>query len=123
LTTSISKVWNGEDGIGRVIFLPNSIITVDAAKDYIAAGAKLSKGKSMPVFCDLRKVKSVDRQARKYLASEEVSKLTKASAILVSSPVSRLLGSFFIGLNKPPYPVKLFTSEEEAIKWLEVYIE
>lgn len=37
--------------------------------------------------------------------------------------MSRVLGSFFIGLNKPTMPVKLFTSEKEALNWQQTFIK
>ena len=123
LFTRITKIWLGEDGIGRVVFLPNIVITLGTAKEHFAACTKLSKGKSVPVFCDLRNIKYGKREARQYFASKEASKLTKASAILVSSSVSKVIGNFFVGINKPPYPVKFFASESEAMEWLKVFLE
>ena len=33
-------------------------------------------------------------------------------------PLSRAIGSFFIGLSKPPVPTRLFKSIDEALAWL-----
>ncbi|MFH1427329.1 MAG: STAS/SEC14 domain-containing protein [Patescibacteria group bacterium] len=118
IKTSISKVWLDDDGIGKAVFLPNAMITLEGVKEHIAACKKSSKGESVLVLFDGRNVKSVTRQARQYLSSDEVSKITKASAVLVSWPISRVIGNFFIGLNKPSYPTKLFTEIEAALKWL-----
>jgi hypothetical protein len=41
-----------------------------------------------------------------------------AFAILIDSSVSRVVGNFFLGINKPAVPTKLFTNEKEAVKWL-----
>ena len=120
--TRISKLRFGKDGIGRIIFLPNVAITRDAVKEHFAACAKLSKGKKCPVLVDARNVKYANRQARKYFASEEALKITKAAAIVVGSHVTRVIGSFFMGLDKPPYPTKLFTSESKATEWLKRFL-
>ena len=122
IVTSLAKVWIGDHGIGHVTFLPDTTITLTAAREYIEAAARLCKGKSVPVLIDIRNVRSGDREARQYLASEEVARITKASAVLVSSPVTRILGNFFKGLNKPPYPVELFTSESDALEWLRRFL-
>ena len=121
--TSISKVVLGEDGIGRVIFHPNAVVTLEAAKEHLAACAESSGDKRRPVLVHLRSVKSIDREARLYFAGEEASKVTKAGAIVVSLPVTRVAGSFFVGLTRPPFPVKPFTSKAEALEWLEGYLE
>jgi len=121
--TPVTKCYSDKDGIGRVIFLPNTKVTLNAAKKHIAACEKLANGKKAPVLIDIRNIKSVDHEARKYFAGEKASKITKASAVLVSSPISRILGDFFIVLNKPPFPIKLFTSKSKAMKWLRGFLK
>ena len=46
-----------------------------------------------------------------------------AIALLVGSPLSRVIGNFFVGLNRSTFPLRLFTSEEEAIAWLRTFLE
>ncbi len=41
-----------------------------------------------------------------------------AAGLVVENPLSRALGSFFIGLSRPKVPTKLFDSVETAIEWL-----
>jgi hypothetical protein len=43
-------------------------------------------------------------------------------ALLVGSPMSRAIGNFFIGLNKPLIPTRLFVSEPEALAWLRGFL-
>ena len=118
IETKIARLWVDDEGIGHVVFLPNTRITLEAAKEYIAACAKQGQGRKLPVLVDLRNVISAERAARQFLAGEEVAKITKCSAVIVGSPLSKMFGNFFIGLNRPPFPTKLFTSEIEAIAWL-----
>jgi hypothetical protein len=42
----------------------------------------------------------------------------KANAMLVGSVLSEMIGNFFINLNKPDAPTKLFTNESDAVNWL-----
>jgi hypothetical protein len=70
------------------------------------------------VLVDLRGVKSQSREARKHFVSEDAAKVSSAVALLVSSPVSRMVGNFFLRLNVQPTPTELFTSESDAIAWL-----
>jgi hypothetical protein len=42
-----------------------------------------------------------------------------ATALFVDAPVSQLLANFFLRVNKPTIPTKMFTSETEALKWLQ----
>src|ERR1700756_4774181 len=46
----------------------------------------------------------------------------KNFSILIESPLSRIIGNFFMGLNKPSVPAKLFNNEQDAIAWLKQYV-
>jgi hypothetical protein len=45
-----------------------------------------------------------------------------AAALLIGSPLTRAIGNFFMGLNKPLIPTRLFTSETEALAWLKGFV-
>ena len=52
----------------------------------------------------------------------------KGAPVLVTrahlrSPLTRAIGNFFLGLNKPLMPTRLFTSEEEALAWLKTFVK
>lgn len=49
--------------------------------------------------------------------------MTLAFAMLVDTPLSRTLDNFYLGLNKPPLPTRLFTTEDKGLEWLKGYLE
>lgn len=112
-----AKISLEKDGILRIKMKDGADIELDDVKEIIETHLKLSKGKKVPVLTDARKVKAISREARQSSA-EESSKISLANAVLVNSPLSRTLGRLYLGINKPSYPTKLFTSEDKAIKWL-----
>ncbi len=118
ITTRTGKVWLGEDGILRCVSLPGIHMTLAEAQENIAAGMKFDDGGKRPVLLDIRLIKGIDRDARAYFASRESSVRTSAIALLVHSPLSRVVANFFLGLNKMPMPIHLFPDEGEAIEWL-----
>jgi len=119
--TQTAETLLGEDGIVRVKMFSDTRESLADAKENIAALAKLCEGRKCPVMIDLAGSRSISQDARRYYSGEEAGRHICASALIVGSPVSRVLGSFFLGLNKPAYPVRLFTSEAEAIKWLKEF--
>jgi len=120
ITTRTAKVWLREDGIIQtVISLPNARESLEDAKANIAAATTLSPGKRRPKLVDMRAVQGIDREARAYYSGG----FATAVALLVGSPVTRVMANFFIGLNKPPVPTRLFTSEDEAVAWLKGFSE
>ena len=98
--------------------LPGELMSLEDGRDNIHAISKLAGGKKVPVVVDIRESKGVSKECRKYFASKEVAKVQTACALLIESPFSRLIGNFFLGLNKPLFPTRLFNDEGEAINWL-----
>ncbi|MCA9610881.1 MAG: hypothetical protein KC619_35035 [Myxococcales bacterium] len=116
---------------GSVTLLPEGIVvlrsgpvdhSLEIAADGIAAIRKLAGGRPRPTLADARQIGRMTREARVHYA-ESTSELIRAMAVLVSSPFSRLVGSFFIRLGRPEVPVRLFTSEPEAMAWLSTFVE
>ena len=122
IETRSLRTWMGEDGIMRQATLPVPEHTLDDAKENVGIAAKICKGKKVPGLIDIREVKSISREARMHYTGDENAKAFNAVAMLVDSPVSRIIGNFFIGLNKAPFPCKLFSSESAAIDWLREFI-
>lgn len=59
------------------------------------------------------------REARDYIArSDDALAVVGRAAFVITSPLSRVIATVFIGLNKPAYPTAAFCSEAEAVAWL-----
>jgi hypothetical protein len=116
--TRTSTHFLGDDGIVRTILDDGAEETLADAKASIEAIRQVSNGTKCPLLVDLRKVKSLDRGARVYYSGPESVASSVGTAILIGSPISRMLGNFFLGFNKPAVQIRLFTSEAEAIQWL-----
>jgi len=71
----------------------------------------------LPILIDFSTAGGQDIETRRFYA-EKSGRWCSRAAILVGSPVSRVMGNIYIGLNKPLVPTKLFTDEEVAVRWL-----
>jgi len=123
VATRTSKVWLGEDDIVRAVYAPKAEVQLADAKENIAALVEVSKGKRVLLLADSRPLKSITREAREYFAGKKAAKVENACALLIGSHVSKIIGNFFLGINKPSYPTRLFTSETQAIEWLKGFLE
>lgn len=65
------------------------------------------------------KYTEVDKESTQYLASKEALEATTATAMLTFSLAQRLMGNFYISIFKPVKPVRLFSSLDSAIQWLD----
>lgn len=106
------------DDLVRCTFHVGARVEEADAHGHIEALKSLCGQERLPVLVDLRGIVSQAARTRAIYAGEESAKFTQVCALLINSPVSRIIGSFFLAFNKPLYPTKLFTSEAEAVGWL-----
>ncbi len=111
--TSLEK-----DGYILTKVKPDSEILLQDAKDNTAAVIKVSGDSNFPILVDLRQIKSISKEARDHFSMRGRKPHVTAIAMLVKSPVSRIIGNFFLGLNRPTVPTRLFTSEVDAKTWM-----
>jgi hypothetical protein len=122
IQTRTQKVWISEDGILHFEILPGSTVGLEDAVESIQAGALLCRGVKRPTLIDIRNIRAIQHEARQYYAGPETANVEKAAALLIGSFIGRVIGNFFLGLNKPLTPTRLFTSEEEAVQWLKEFL-
>lgn len=110
-----------EDGI--LVYRPNAglALTHPIALQVLDLGLQLVDAPT-PALVLMQDIGRVDREARALFASEEYTRLCSQTALVVGSPVSRVVGHFFIGLNRPRYPLKLFDHPEPAAQWLRGFL-
>jgi hypothetical protein len=122
VTTRTAKLWLGDDGIIRKIFLKDADETLQDALESEEVIKKLSLEKKRPILVDFTGLHSMDPEARDYYISDRAGSLLLACGGVTRSMIGRVISNFFIGFNKPPTPVKLFKTEQESIEWLKQFI-
>ena len=111
-------IFKPEEGFLRVTAKPDSCIELADAMYDFEIGMKMVNGKPTPVLADTRNFSEHGDDVKSFYASKELAKHISAMAILIDSLPTRLVGNFFIKINEPHVPTKLFTHQEEAIKWI-----
>jgi hypothetical protein len=84
--------------------------------DYQIAYARLL-GRRCSVVVVIDSLTSQDSEARRIYAAGMQPSLFYAVALIVTNPLARAIGSFFLGLTKPPVPTKLFETVDAAATW------
>ena len=122
--TSTQKLyWDSENEIvwGELF---GDQTTEDQARETVDAQESLrdslNKKKTL-VLIDMRDITEISKEARDYFANERTASIQRATALLTDSPVSRVIGNFFMGLNKPISPTRMFTDPQKAIEWLHTF--
>jgi hypothetical protein len=120
--TRISRVWLAEDGILRNVCLAGVDQELVDAQETIAIYEHLWGGIRRPLLVDMSRVRSISRGARACYA-EESPRTISAVALVVGTPLSRMIGNFFLGLNRSPQPTRLFRTTEDAEAWCLQFID
>ncbi|MBL4752065.1 MAG: hypothetical protein JKY52_00485 [Flavobacteriales bacterium] len=116
------RVWK-KDGIVIAEFKPNLTIDLETAKLAVRSRKQVGNGEDYPVLVDIRNVKRIEEDARKYLASAEATEYVKAGAIIKDGFMLNLLANWFLKIDKPKVPSRLYNGSQikMAMRWLELF--
>lgn len=82
----------------------------------------MANGGEYLVLLDVTNNYTVTSESRKLIADKQFASKRVAAAFVVRSVASRITGNFFIKINKPHTPVRLFENKTEALEWLRTFI-
>lgn len=101
----------------------NADIDVDEIKEVRETNETLADGKPYVVLFEIAEFAFISKEAREYGGENELGELRKAMAIVVKSMAHRILANFFINVNKPPTPTKVFNDKAKALEWLNQFVK
>jgi hypothetical protein len=111
-----------DEGIIHGREVPGTAFELSDATEAMTLIRKLANGHKMALLMDITNLKSMSRDARAYFAQPAHTEVLHAVALLTGSLLSRAIGNFFLGLNKPAAPTRLFTDEASALAWLRSFL-
>ena len=109
-----------ENGILHFYYKEVDVIDLNVAKICVSERLEFSENNEYPCLVDSAKTHNITKEARDYFAKEG-NELITANAILVRSSVFKMIVNFFIQINKPDKPTKMFTNKDQALAWLEQF--
>jgi len=109
--------WVAERVLGIYIKGPCSIDTADT-DEIFAAFEQLGVLTPTALVADIRTLRGVSLGVRTHMSSERAGRYLARVALVADSPLTRTIGNFFMRLNRPPFPVRIFDGEDEAMRWL-----
>ena len=123
--TAIGGLSLDDDGILEVSFWDDAEIDVTNMNELLSEQVELLKEHEglVGLLADATPIRSMTRAAMQQTVSHPANSKTAAVAIVVNSPISRVLGNFYIRLTKHPYPARLFREDQEARGWLRAQLE
>ncbi|MDQ4142103.1 MAG: hypothetical protein M3142_16490 [Bacteroidota bacterium] len=107
-----------QNEIFHCYFKAMDIMDIGVAKVTVQDRLHFFQDTAYPCLFDITQVKETTKEARDYMANEG-NDLVLASAMVVNSPMLKMMANFYIMVNKPKNPTRLFTDRESAVQWLE----
>lgn len=121
--TSKFYTWIDDNGVAKTVVKKMAEIDLeDAIENSIVVNA-LAKDKKYPLIVDLRELKTMSKDARKHFAIKDRETNVVAIALLVESSLSKMFANFYLGINRPKVPVKLFNSSYKAEQWCTTFTQ
>jgi hypothetical protein len=108
-----------------VIISPNdgAVIDLEEYNLEFKLTHELTNGVKAAVLVRTSSFLTVTKDTREESLNPEKEKYIIAQAILVKNLANQLIGNFYIKFQNPRVPNKLFTDEDEALKWLRQKVE
>jgi hypothetical protein len=107
-----------KDGIVHVIFNKDVTLDVDLQMKLFHLYHELTHGKKMPFVFSAFDGITVTKEARDNAIKIEDDAPVSAVAVIADSLAYRLIANFYLKVNKPKSPYKVFTNLNDALEWL-----
>ena len=101
------------DSILYIVYKADHYIDYQAARNIVSDRLRIQSYKAFPIICDVSNIKGISSEAREYLATYG-SDLTQAVALISSENTLLSLAEYFVTINKPSVPTKIFDNLEDA---------
>ena len=77
----------------------------------------LGPEKSYHFIFEFASFAEVDPEMRKHRATEKGTNFSLSDALVISNFPQKMLGDFYLRINRPSRPTKVFYSVEKAVEW------
>ena len=111
------------NSIIHIKVLPGAEIELDDAKEIRKEVLGVANGNKYAIFLDGTETFDITSEARKLISEIDNVSQRIAIAFYIKSLPNKLAGNFFIKVNKPVTPTKIFSTKESAFIWLNEEIE
>ncbi len=108
--------WDEAGGVVRTDWFEGAVCGIEEARAVDSEIRAMGRDQVLSLV-DLREVDSIDRPAREFFMDSNDD--YRAVALVAGSASTRMLANFFLRLKRGENPVKMFTSEPEALAWLQ----
>ena len=110
------------DGIIHVHYKENTLITVELQGKMYDIFIEMCGDNKYAFLFTASDFVSVTKEARDNALILEALYPGIATAVLTDSTAYKIIANFYVLVNKPKTPLKIFSNEEDAVIWLKQYL-
>jgi hypothetical protein len=101
----------------------NTEVEVEDIIQLVAFQKELGEGKLFPVIIHPSPTATTNSDLIKYISKKDSLPYTKADAFILTSVPQKILAKLYIRFVPPERPTQFFTRKEEAVKWIQKFID
>lgn len=116
----IADYWLSEEGI-LYSYSKSPVRTVKNVSENIVLVKQITGNKKVPLLIYLSNSPVPDKETRKF-STEQLTNVYTAMAMVSKPGLAKFIMNILFSLKKPPIPMKSFTDDEQAKKWLMQYL-
>jgi hypothetical protein len=113
------NIQTKSNGIVYLLFKDDCTLDIDLQMRLLDHYHEMTGGKLMPFIVMAAENVTITKEARDNAVKIEDVSMIGASAVIATSLPYKLIANFYLKFNKPKRPFKVFSNEEEAVKWLQ----
>lgn len=110
------------DGIMYIRISSEKEESVELVKKMVEKMGEMVNYKQVPMLARHEEFALPGKANRDYWATKEACPYSKADAFMISSGAMQLIANFYLKINRPQRPTRMFSNEKEAIKWLKTFL-
>jgi hypothetical protein len=110
------------DGIMYIRISPEKEETVELVKEMVKKMGEMTGHKQVPMLARHEEFALPGKANRDYWAKKESCPYSKADAFMIKSTAMQFIANFYLRINKPERPTRMFVNEDDAIQWLKTFL-
>ncbi len=110
-----------DDGVALHVIRPGARLELVDAQHNFTAMVEMTGHQRVPLVADLSQMAAASREVRQYNSGADAATAVTALAMIVGSPVSRMIGNFYMSLYRPAFPARLFSDAAQAVQWAKTH--
>ncbi len=93
------------------------------ARDNLHGSIAECEGRRRPLLVDIMRCQPLQAEVRHFYSGKLLNDSFLALGMLVeASPVGRMMGNVYLRVARPGIPTRLFSDEDEALRWLSGFV-